>query len=72
MPIANELTINTSATAEQMFNAIFGDGVQLVAGTASYTGATVSSGIYSGALTTIAGISPTDTGVILSTGNVTD
>jgi Ca2+-binding RTX toxin-like protein len=72
MAIAEELTINTSATAEDMFNLIFGDGIQLVAGTATFSGDTISSGIYSGALTTIPGISPTDTGVILSTGNVAD
>ena len=72
MPIASELSINTAATAEQMFNTIFGEGVQLVANTAAYSGATMSSGIYTGALGTIAGISPTNTGVILSTGNVAD
>lgn len=70
MAIATELTINTSATALDMANAIFGSGVTVTG--ASYTGATVSSGIYSGALNTIAGISPTDSGVILSTGKVAD
>ncbi len=70
MAIANELTINTSATALDMANAIFGDGITVVS--ASYTGATVGSGIYSGANTTTPGISPTDSGVILSTGRVTD
>lgn len=68
MAIANELTINTSASAMDMANAIFGDGVEVLS--ASYQGDTVQSGIYSGATTTIAGISPTDSGVILSTGNV--
>jgi len=72
MAIAQELTIDTTASAEAMFLAIFGDGVQLVAGTATYSGAELSSGIYTGALTTIEGISPTDGGVILSTGNVTN
>ena len=71
MPSATELTINTSATALDMANAIFGNGV--VVQTASFQGHVgVSSGIYSGALTTIAGISPTDSGVILSTGRVVD
>ncbi|MDZ4312871.1 MAG: Hint domain-containing protein [Cypionkella sp.] len=70
MAIANELTINTSATAMDMANAIFGSGVTVT--DATYTGSAVSSGIYSGATTTIAGISPTDTGVILSTGRVVD
>lgn len=70
MPIANELTINTSASALYMANAIFGDGITVTS--ASFQGDAVQSGIYSGALSTIAGIVPTDTGVILSTGNVTD
>lgn len=70
MAIANELTINTSATAMDMANAIFGDGITVVS--AGYTGDAASSGIYSGATTTIAGVSPTDSGVILSTGRVTD
>ncbi|WP_430463904.1 Hint domain-containing protein [Tabrizicola sp.] len=70
MPIANELTINTTATAMDMAQAIFGDGITVLS--ATFTGDPLASGIYSGALTTIAGISPTDTGVILSTGNVAD
>lgn len=70
MAIATELNINTAASADQMFETIFGEGVQLVAESATFSGATLSSGIYTGALTTIAGISPTDSGVILSTGNV--
>lgn len=72
MAIATELNIDTAATADQMFDAIFGEGIQLVAGTALYSGDAASSGIYSGALTTIPGIVPSDSGVILSTGNVTD
>jgi len=70
MPIANELTINTSASALDMANSIFGDGITVTS--ASFQGDAVQSGIYSGALSTISGIVPTDTGVILSTGNVTD
>lgn len=72
MPTASELTINNAATADQLVAEIFGEGVTLVAGTASYSGDAVSSGIYSGAISTLEGISPTDTGVILSTGNVAD
>lgn len=68
MAIASELTINTTATALDMANAIFGNGI--TATSATYNRSTVSSGVYSGGLTTIAGCSPTDTGVILSTGNV--
>ena len=70
MAIATELVINTSATALDMANAIFGSGVTVVS--ATYTGDPLSAGTYSGATTTIPGISPTDTGVILSTGKVTD
>jgi hypothetical protein len=70
MPIASELTINTSASALDMANAIFGDGITVTS--ASFQGDAVQSGIYNGALSTIAGIVPTDTGVILSTGNLTD
>ena len=70
MAIANELTINTAATALDMANAIFGNGITVTS--ATYNGSTVSSGVYSGASSTIAGISPTDTGVILSTGKVVD
>ena len=69
MPIANELTINTTASAMDMAQAIFGSGIQIVS--ANYSGDPLAAGIYSGALTTIAGLSPTDSGVILSTGNVT-
>jgi len=51
-----------------MAEAIFGDGISVQ--TASYTGATTASGIYSGADTTSPGVAPADFGVILSTGNV--
>ncbi len=53
-----------------MANAIFGNGITVTS--ATYIGPAVSSGVYSGALSTIAGISPTDSGVILSTGKVVD
>lgn len=70
MAIATELTINTAATALDMANAIFGPGVTV--SSATYSGDPLASGIYSGALTTMPGVSPTDSGVILSTGRVTD
>ncbi len=64
-----ELTYNTSATALQMANAIFGNGV-IVTG-ASYVGAGTSSAIYSnGQLAP--GVVPSTTGVILSTGRAAD
>mgnify|MGYP000016352902 CR=1 FL=1 len=68
MAIANELTINTTATAMDMAEAIFGDGITVVS--AGYSGDSTASGIYSGALSTIPGIVSADGGVILSTGNV--
>jgi len=68
MATAQQLAINTSATAIDMANEIFGSGITIHS--ASFAGDAVQSGIYSGATTTIPGISPTDSGVILSTGNV--
>lgn len=70
MPIANELPIDTSATAEDMANAIFGDGV--VVNSAQYFGDAQSSGTYSNGDTISGGVVPADTGVILSTGAATD
>ncbi|MFY0621686.1 MAG: Hint domain-containing protein [Pelagimonas sp.] len=66
MVTASELPINTGASAIQMAETIFGDSVQVVS--ASYTGDSRASGIYSDGLTTTAGVAPSDTGVILSTG----
>ena len=70
MPIAQELPINTGATALQMANAIFGSGVTV--NSATYSGDPLSSGIYSNGDTISAGVVPGDTGVILSTGRVAD
>ncbi|MDZ4136671.1 MAG: choice-of-anchor L domain-containing protein, partial [Paracoccaceae bacterium] len=70
MAIASELAIDTTATAQDMAQSMFGAGIQILS--ASFSGDAVSSGIYSGADTTIPGITPSDTGVILSTGNVGD
>jgi hypothetical protein len=70
MVTASELSINESATAMQMANSIFGDGVTVV--DASYSGWSQSSGIYSGGDTTSPGVVPGDTGVILSTGRASD
>ena len=69
MATGAELTYQTNATALQMANAIFGDGVA-VTGT-SYSGPNNSSAIYSnGQLSP--GVVPSTTGVILSTGNAAD
>jgi Ca2+-binding RTX toxin-like protein len=68
MATATELTIDTGATALDMAQTIFGAGVQVVS--ASYTGDPNAAGIYSGAQTTIPGVTTSDGGVILSTGTV--
>ncbi|KIC19534.1 choice-of-anchor L domain-containing protein [Leisingera sp. ANG-DT] len=70
MATATELNIDSTATAIQMAEEIFGDGVTVTS--ASYSGDALSSGIYSGADTTTPGVAPADSGVILSTGYVRD
>ena len=70
MVAASELAIDTGANATAMAQEIFGDGVTVVS--ASYSGDNGSSGIYSGGETTSPGVTPGDTGVIFSTGRVTD
>lgn len=67
MPVASELPIDTNASAEDMANAMFGDGIQIVS--SSFTGNAAASGIYSQGDAYAPGITPSDTGVILSTGN---
>lgn len=69
MPIAQALPINTSATALQMANTIFGAGVTV--NSATYTGDARSSGIYSDGNAISPELTPNDTGVILSTGLAT-
>lgn len=66
MTTAAELPIDTSATAMDMAEEMFGTGVQIVS--ASYTGAAESSGIYTNGNSMAPGVTPSDTGVILSTG----
>lgn len=70
MVAAAELTYDTSATAVQMANAIFGNGATVVG--ASYTGWNQSSAIYSNGDSLAPGATPSDTGVILSTGRARD
>ena len=67
MPTASELAIDTNVNAMQMADSMFGSGIEIKS--ASYTGADTASGIYSGADTTSPGLAPSDSGVILSTGN---
>ena len=70
MTTASELAINSSASALDMADAMFGNGITIVS--ADYTGAANASGIYSGGDTTAPDITPSDTGVILSTGTASD
>ena len=70
LEMPDELAINTSASALDMANTIFGEGVTVVS--ASFSGSALQSGIYSGGTTTSPGVVPSDSGVILSTGLVTD
>lgn len=69
MPTAQALPIDTGATALDMANNIFGAGI--VVNSASYFGASGSSGIYTSGDLISSELTPGDTGVILSTGNAT-
>lgn len=70
MATATELPVDTSATAEEMAEEIFGDGITIVG--ASYSGDPLSSGIYSDGDTVSPDATPADSGVILSTGHAED
>ncbi|MFP7569239.1 Hint domain-containing protein [Marivita sp. S2033] len=70
MATAAELTYTTNASAMDMANAIFGTGVTVV--NASYTGDNRSSAIYEDGDALSPGVTPGDTGVILSTGRADD
>jgi Ca2+-binding RTX toxin-like protein len=70
MATATELPIDTSATAVDMAETIFGPGVQIVS--ATYTGDPGAAGIYSDAQSAIPGVVSGDSGVILSTGQASD
>ena len=71
MPVtASELTIDHRATANEMAETIFGEGVTVVS--ASYSGDRNSSGIWSDGDATSPNATPSDSGVILSTGRVRD
>jgi len=70
---ATELPIQTvreGIDATDMANAIFGDGIEVIS--ASYTGDQDSAGIYSNGDTVSPGVTPGDSGVILSTGDAED
>lgn len=68
MVAGTELPINRNASATQMAEAIFGDGVTIV--NASYTGDRDSSGIYTNGDAIAPGVTPSDTGVMFSTGDL--
>lgn len=68
MATGAELSYNTGANAVAMANAIFGTGVTVV--NASYTGDNRASAIYSNGDALAPNVTPGDTGVILSTGQV--
>jgi len=70
MVAGTELPIDRGATAQEMAETIFGDGVQIVAGSASYTGDPDSSGIYTNGDSIAPGVTPGDTGVMFSTGDL--
>src|SRR6056297_2251094 len=63
-----EIPIDRFATATDMAQTIFGDGVTIVS--ASYTGDRDSSGIYSDGDTISPEVTPSDSGVMLSTGDL--
>jgi hypothetical protein len=66
MVAASELPIDGNASAMEMAQTIFGDGVSVVS--ASFTGDKRASGTYSDGDSVAPGVTPGDTGVILSTG----
>ena len=66
MATGAELNYDRNATAEEMAETIFGDGVEVT--DASYTGDWRSSAIYSGGDSLAPGATPSDSGLILSTG----
>ena len=70
MVAASELPIDTTATATQMAENIFGDGVTVTG--ATFYGDNDSSGIYTNGDSVSPGATPGDTGVILSTGEAQD
>lgn len=68
MATGAELSYNTGASAIAMANAIFGSGVSVV--NASYSGDSRASGTFDGGDALAPGVTPSDSGVILSTGQV--
>ena len=70
MAVGSELNYDVGAKAKAMASAIMGDGVRIRS--ASYSGDKEASAIYSGGDSIAPGATPSDSGVILSTGRATD
>ena len=70
MVAAAKLPIQTGVGAQKMAEAMFGPSIKIVS--AIYTGDPDSAGIYSKGLTVAPGVTPSDSGVILSTGKAAD
>ncbi len=70
MSNSDQLNIDTNVTAEDMAEAIFGDGIEITS--ASFFGAGSASGIFSNGDNAADNATPSDTGVILSTGKAQD
>ena len=70
MESAQELALNTGASALRMAYTIFHDDVSIV--DARYYGNNASSAIWMGGDSTSSRLTPSDTGVVLSTGFVSD
>lgn len=68
--MASKLPVITGTSAQQMAEAMFGSGIKIVS--ATYSGDPLSAGIYSGGDKIAPGATPSDTGVILSTGRASD
>ena len=70
MVSAAKLPVDTTASAMDMAEAMFGNGITVLS--AGYTGAASASGIYSGGDANAPDLTPSDSGVILSTGRAGD
>ncbi|MFE3835668.1 Hint domain-containing protein [Pseudogemmobacter sonorensis] len=67
MAIATPLDLTVTSDGMLLAESIFGQGVQVES--ATYTGAANAAGLYTGADTTMPGVAPGDSGIILSTGS---
>lgn len=70
MKVASKLPVDTTADAMKMADAMFGIGITVQS--AGYTGAASASGIYTNGNAIAPDLTPSDTGVILSTGKASD